>query len=511
MHERGCLYCLYTRATDSEGNDSKYTDDTCLTPAREVLLGFAEAIRDDEPNTAILVPSGHRHMSLYFGGSDCGAADEDVCFEQDIGLAIGILPEFFALIKATPRVRAEHEVFRGLRQLNMDKKQPFWLTFGFQIYLDIRHILGENVDRGFKDLCQEAQPVANSTNRLLEFHREMGVVGLADRVLRQVSEDITDWLEHDEVSAIIDRETRLVHADKAEPIPPNYHLERDPLWCGLLLYNFRMAAHEFAVVTANSWTFVIASAHLYNSLRQTEILRCEWPDMECLFDMHQAKNLFVGDLPTTFEDGMKNFSLAMGVPLGLLAKNKRKGYYDHPRSKPRKSLGMLVPTLWKFKTSICDGVGRGALRPEDVKGFMRQTLVEEIGLDCFNAAVDASTILRLLPVVIQLETADVTFDHLEMHIVCWKLLREINNVLGESVPGWSQIYRDDRILPGLTMWLLSGLADRENVAKALGLGRQLAPANFSSTVGELLESFIAREGDVASKSMEYQGAFASSS
>jgi hypothetical protein len=67
--------------------------------------------------------------------------------------------------------------------------------------------------------------------------------------------------------------------------------------------------------------------------------------MECLFDMHQAKNLFVGDLPTTFEDGMKNFSLAMGVPLGLLAKNKRKGYYDHPRSKPRKSLGMLVPTL----------------------------------------------------------------------------------------------------------------------------------------------------------------------
>ena len=152
-----------------------------------------------------------------------------------------------------------------------------WLTFGFQIYLDIRHILGENVDRGFKDLCQEAQPVANSTNRLLEFHREMGVVGLADRVLRQVSEDITDWLEHDEVSAIIDRETRLVHADKAEPIPPNYHLERDPLWCGLLLYNFRMAAHEFAVVTANSWTFVIASAHLYNSLRQTEILRCEWP------------------------------------------------------------------------------------------------------------------------------------------------------------------------------------------------------------------------------------------
>jgi hypothetical protein len=510
VHERGCLYCIYSRVADGEELNSINPGDTCLTPAREVLSSFTDVFKDDGPDVALVVPP--EHMSLYPGESDCRTTDEDEFLEQDVGIAIGMLPEFFALIHATPRVRAEHEVFRGLRRLKMDKKQPFWLTFGFQVYMDIRHILGENVDQGFKNLCRGAQPIINSIDRLLDFHREMGAEGPADETLGHIADEITDWVENDQVCDIIDRERRLVNANMTEEMPRNYHLERDPLWCGLLLYNFRMAAHEGAILTANSWTFVIAAANLYNSLRKTGILRCEWPDMERVFAMHRAKNLFVGDLPTTSKGGMKNFGLPMGVPLGMLAKIKRKRSSDYTRSKPRRFLGMLAPTLWKFKSSICDGVGRGALGPEDIKEFMRQKVVEEIGDDCFNCAIDATTVLRLLPLAIQSETADVTFDHFEMHIVCWKLLREIDVALGGSIPGWSHVYRDDRILPGrLLLWLLSGLADREQMATNLGLGGQLVSANLSSRAGELLESLIARDGDVASKSTRDSGAFASSS
>ena len=448
-------------------------------------MTLAEVLKDEEPGVKQVVPLDQ--MSLYWGGSDRGPLDEDECLEQDVGLAMGMLPEFFALIDATPRVRAEHEVFRGLRRLK----------------LDIRNILGEDVDRGFKDLCREARPITNSINRLLGFHREMRAEGLADKFLREVSDEITNWLYRDRVCTIIGRERR------PPPLPPNYHLERDPLWCGLLLYNFRMAAHEGAILTANSCTFVISTAHLYNSLRQTGILRREWPDMERIFTLHRTKNLFVGDMLTTFKDGMKNFSLAMGVPLAILAKNKRKRRSDYPRAtKPRKFLGILASTLWKFKTSICDGVGRGALGLDDIQDYLLQKTVEELNGPGFGPAIDTNNVFRFFLLAIQSETAEVTFDHLEMHIVCWKLLREINVALGESLPGWSKVYRDDRILPGLTMWLLSGLADLGEKATKLGLGGQSASTNLSSRTGELVESFIAREGDVASKGMGGTASFA---
>jgi hypothetical protein len=95
-------------------------------------------------------------------------------------VATGMIPEFLALIEAKSRVRAEHEIFRGLRQLKQTNEQPFWLTFGLQVYLDIRHILEEDVDQGFQDLCREAQLIKKSVNRVLTFHREMGVEGFAD-------------------------------------------------------------------------------------------------------------------------------------------------------------------------------------------------------------------------------------------------------------------------------------------------------------------------------------------
>jgi hypothetical protein len=360
-------------------------------------------------------------------------------------------------------------------------------------------------------LCREARPIANSIDRLLDFHRGMRAEGVADKALREVSDEITNWLDRDRVCTIIGRERRPVTSNQTPPIPPNYHLERDPLWCGLLLYNFRMAAHEGAILTANSWTFVISTAHLYNSLRQTGILRCEWPDMERIFALHRTKNLFVGDMPATFKDGMKNFSLAMGVPLVTLAKNKRKRQRsDHyPRSKPRKFLGMLASTLWKFKTSLCDGVGRGPLGLQDIQEYMRQKTDQELAGPGFGPAIDDThNVFWDFLLALKSETAEVTFDHLEMHIVCWKLLREINAALGESIPGWSKVYRDDRILPGLAMWLMSGLADLEQKATKSGIGGQLASKDLSARTGEVVESFIAREGGVASEGMGGAGAFA---
>jgi hypothetical protein len=118
MHERSCFCCIGLRAANSEKHDCKYPNDTCLTSSRAVLLAFAMVLKDEESGREQMAPL--ERMSLYCGGSIRRPMDEDQCLGQDVCLATGMLPEFFALIAATPRVRAEHEVFRGLRRLKLE-------------------------------------------------------------------------------------------------------------------------------------------------------------------------------------------------------------------------------------------------------------------------------------------------------------------------------------------------------------------------------------------------------
>ena len=423
-HELGCLYCAYLRiSTDGYDRDSAFQSNTRITPAREVLLAFTDSLKERPDAELSVTPE---YFPLYMEGSDCSSTDEDEGpRQQDMGIATGMIPEFLALIEAKSRVRAEHEIFRGLRQLKQTNEQPFWLTFGLQVYIDLRHILEEDVDRGFQDLYREAQLIKTSVNRVLTFHREIGIEGFADKTLEKVSDLITMWTQRDQGCVILGQRTQYM--------PAFYHLERDPLWCGMLLYNFRMVAHEGAILNANFSIFILATAHLYSSLRQTGNLPCEWPDVERIISMHRPENLFVGDRPTTFANSFKNFNLAIGMSPVMLASNQRKRSSDVLRSsRPRKSLGNVAPTLWKFKSSICDGVSRTTLGPGDVKEFMRQTVLEEAGGQStrFDSNNDAPFILELLYAVVHLETSEITFDHFEMHIRCWKLLRKLHDCSG---------------------------------------------------------------------------------
>jgi hypothetical protein len=104
-------------------------------------------------------------------------------------------------------------------------------------------------------------------------------------------------------------------------VPPYDLLKRDPLWCGTLLYSFRVVAHESAITIANSWSCILAVAHLYNGFRQLGLLACRWEDMERIVSVHGAENLYVGAAPKTLPDCLKHFSLATGMRPSELAPN----------------------------------------------------------------------------------------------------------------------------------------------------------------------------------------------
>jgi hypothetical protein len=109
-----------------------------------------------------------------------------------------------------------------------------------QLLLDIRHILRENVGRGLQDLRRDGRSITASIKTSIEFHQNMNMAKHAhnDKHLREMIDLVDRWVEHDHIRNLLDREIRMVGPSSASHVPEFCLLERDPLWCGLLLTIF---------------------------------------------------------------------------------------------------------------------------------------------------------------------------------------------------------------------------------------------------------------------------------
>lgn len=498
LHEKGCIYCLEQFLPDTNAPASAQTlsDEPCLVMAAKISSIFLRDTKDDGPN---IVPNVNPNFfELYAPADGQTPAETEQKGLEDFKLAMSVLPEYYALILQTPRLQAEQEIVRGLRQLLSSKKQVFWLTFGIQVLLDIRHILRRDVVRGFDDLCRETRAMISSINRTIDFHRQVGMRKFSrssDNTLSETLGLLGRWVNSDHVSDIIDRQNRLVNPDTTT-MPERHHLlRRDPLWCGLLLYNFRMVAHEGAIIAANKWGMILATTHLYNCLRQNDLLSREWNRMERVLFMHKAEKLLVGDRPNTLEECTKHFALAVGVPVSQLARNRRKNRREvYKRAKPR-SLDKLAPVSWTFKARFCDGDLRTDLGPGEVREILRKTaLKEEARMHDRSGTSDMGEVPLDLAWAIHKESWELKFDHFEMHIHCWKFLRRLHETIGEGLGKWHENFRDDRDLPLIVLELLMRATGAKKVKHALGnVAESLPLAAELMEAGKILEQVIRDE------------------
>lgn len=471
FHEEGCLYCVSLHESEASYENPDGRMDFCFRTARPILSAFMRNIEHDSPN--IIAAVSPAHVGLYSNtkgrGRPCMQGEDEYYF--DFRLAMGVLPEFYALILTNSDLTAEHEMVNAVRHVVLKKERPYWTTFAIQLLIDIRHILGESVRQGFEDLRQGGRMIVSNIRRVLRFHREAKIANFAlhDTSLQQVVDLVESFVEKDYVRQILNREERAVDPGVVAHVPDFYLLERDPLWCGLLLYKFRMSAHEGAIINANSWTSIMATSHLYNSLRQGKVLRTRWDDMESIISMHGAEKLFIGSLPTTFIDCFKRCIIACGLSASVFARNPRSRDSKITTGKQRK-LNTLASASWTFKKRFCDFDGRTDLSPEDVLTSLHKSLLmNSVESARLPSKVSVDSILRLLCFQIHAETFEVTFNHFEMHVTCWKLLRQLDHSLRNSPSEWpGELHQDDRQLPVLVPWLLGEAAEHEKMAAALG-------------------------------------------
>lgn len=197
-------------------------------------------------------------------------------------------------------------------------KIPLWLVFAAQIFLDIHHVLREDVGRAFSDLSNSAQLISASIEETLQFHASLRVETWPpsnDRVLKSILARIDDWVKTDPIQ----RARKRLRRPEGEPFKL---MKQHPLLCGLWAYHLKALFHKVGVVFAGAWGSIMYCAHLYNAVRQEKLLHRRWKDIELIMKLQEG-NIFVGDPPKTPEDYLKRFALSMGYSASAFARNKR--------------------------------------------------------------------------------------------------------------------------------------------------------------------------------------------
>lgn len=448
---KACLRCAMLRDT-MEGEDYSRTDleVPCLMHSWKTISLWTEKFKNAPEES---VPTVHPNLVGIFP-----TAELKTKVKEDVGLAFGLIPEYCILLKKYSKFQAEHGLIQGLREQMQQDRPLFWLAFAVQIFVDIRKILQTDITRAFEDLCRGASLIRHSIKEALDFEKEASGTPLTDsndKTLEDVLELMDRYTTNDFVGAL--RKEMLADPDADQHIEDFYLLRRDPIWCGLLLYNFRMVAHEGALCRANSFMSILAVAHLYNAQKQAKLLDREWANMEHILAIH-CKDLFVGTLPPILKESSKNLLLAMGLSPTAFARNRRPG--SNIRIKAPRYLKHVAPLTWLFKARYCDNDGRIGLEPGHVVEAMRKAVISQgkaLNNHFMSQNLRIEKLLFGLLAVLNVETSLITFDYFQMHMTCWQLLCRLHHDLGTRITGWSEDYNEKgaRALPILVHYLLS--------------------------------------------------------
>ena len=191
--------------------------------------------------------------------------------------------------------------------------------------------------------------------------------------------------------------------------------------------------------------------------------------MDMIEMLHGPQVLYCGPAPSSPDQYLKRFLLNMGYSASNFAPNRRDSRVAASAAGPR-SLADLSPVSQILQNRYCHSATRGELVPGDVEKILKKRRssdedIEYTGEASSNksdletpkkAAEDTTSdsdeineanavrrweteghvgpvqLLRSLRNALQLETLEMTFDHLRLHRMCWDLLRNLKHDLNED-------------------------------------------------------------------------------
>jgi hypothetical protein len=370
-------------------------------------------------------------------------------FLEDKILLLEVLSEFYFychITKASPPP-VEDELTCLLRSMFETKEVTLPLVFAATLFLDIHHILRDEVDHGFTRLTDATRFVIRDIQEEVEFHKDIEMETWPkqnDDAMQRFVETVEFWVHQDQQRKIGPQLNRIYQ-------PKPFHLYRTHPWsCGLWRYWVLMQFHEFGIAFANAWGSIMSCAHLYNAVNGGKTPNTKWMDLDVVIGLQDPKTFFVGEAPTTPDECLKRFALAMGASAANLAKSTRtRRGLVHSRKGP-KGLKELGATMQAFKSRICDANGPKNIRAEDVEKVLdnsswdyeldddnnAQQVFKDIGEAPKKARakqLSVSKCVRLVRDLLHAEVIEISFDYFRLHRQCWRFLRAVKDRVREDL------------------------------------------------------------------------------
>ncbi|KAF2810467.1 uncharacterized protein BDZ99DRAFT_571040 [Mytilinidion resinicola] len=233
-----------------------------------------------------------------------------------------------------------------------------WVSFAFQVYLDIYECLGDGIRDGLKDLVEGGHDIENMIDTHIIDEGVMQVQGTRLEYMlvqqpdfsarfNEVSSYITRWVDDDAVGEAI-KHMGVTNS----PLEPFFFLGHHPLLCGMFLHTIRRLTQEVSI-SHTRW-LIAAVAHLYNAARQVGGLEIPWKDLDYVIDHHSAKRIFVGAAPTSADLFWIRRRLAFGEKLANFAPHR---HGDRKHDTTNRGLILRSPLqdlIWKQQRDTKD-------------------------------------------------------------------------------------------------------------------------------------------------------------
>ncbi|KAL2829503.1 hypothetical protein BDW59DRAFT_142166 [Aspergillus cavernicola] len=458
-----------------------------------------------------LVPYKAGYFGTHDRASDRSQKSARDRFLEDKQVLLEVLPEFLYLHRTVPSPEPhEDEITRGLRKMFDTHEIPLWLVFACQIFLDIHHGLRDNVQKGFADLTNSAKAIENSIRLNLDFHSNLRIGNWPkqnDRAFKALLEFIAFWVDSDFSQPVKER-LKVWRSSESFKL-----MKWHPLLCGIWTYNLKARYQDLAVVFQGAWGSIMYSAHLYNALRKEKLLARQWIDMDLVLSWHDE--IFVGDPPSQPADYLKRFSLSMGYSAASFARNRRQTA-KLPESKTGpKGIQPVAHVSRMFFDRYCEGSGQIGFSESDLEKILGGPIAENDKEDEHEEGIismqrNSTTSKRKTPVkkhsrqltIVELletlrntlrgEAPELTFDYLELHRICWRMLRLVREACD---PHLRKIYgveylEDETQLPFVVGYIFMAVMGTDQLGKALAQKDDVVKSNLLMSAARVVEGLI---------------------
>jgi hypothetical protein len=242
--------------------------------------------------------------------------------DQDKTLLMEYLPVMAMFSREDWGLPTHDEMTSGLQTMIEEKNGiqgcPMYAIFATKLFLGVHEVLGIDHVRPFEELQATAKRCITTVDGWFEFSAENEPYekwpASSDHGLRNMKSLAQQLIEG------FDAET----PDALKP-QPSLFFKRNPILCGLLVFNIRMVLQLAGQSVVGAYGSAVYPIHLHNACQHSAGLDREWEDAEYIYQLHSLQRIFVGSPPTDPQDYHKRALLMFGASASNFAVNRRQG------------------------------------------------------------------------------------------------------------------------------------------------------------------------------------------